>query len=381
MMLFSMLTAAQGGKSIAYLSRTFGLSDRQMTNVIRHYLPVLTKGIQKNFAQQGGLASLLKTLDHGNYSSYYDDPNIYTNPQVRHNGLIIMERAIGSISVQRQILNRIYQSTGIDPDTLQLILPFVTILALSALYRKANGNILPQNVTNGLEYRPQNKAQPQQMQNSVQQNGGKTSQDDMHHEIHKHLMQQEPQQAPQYVQQRPQAASQQTQNFAPQQQPQMQNNAPQSQNETIGNERLPNIILQAQEAHAKRQKQSNGKSRLRNLLKASKKKPVEQPVQNDQLSQKQTPQQAQNYQASAAMQHTRQAPSQPHMHHQMPQYAQQQQIPVHQQQQMAPQQAQQDHMHQATQMPAPRRRTRKYVSLQEKLHNELPWYDQVQRVT
>ncbi len=374
-MLFSMLSAAQGGKSIALLSRYFGLSHRQMTNVIRQYLPVFMRGIQHNFAKHGGLSSLLKVLDKGNYSSYYEDPNIYCNPDVRNNGLILMEQAFGSEENQRKIYNRIYLSTGIDPDTLHLILPFITTLALSALYRKARTPSQQDSLKTHHTPQPQNhihynNAQPARQPQAPQNTHN--VQDDMHLQIQKHLEAQHqkhiaqpqhsnpqqntiPQQVPNFAQQAQTRPVQQNQINTPHQQQASrpfnhqqaapEQRAPQ-QNQQDYDEPLPNIIVQAQQAYEKKNRKKSGKSRLRGLLGGGDSKPqLQQP---------------------SAHQVKRQAPvnnqqvASPTMHHR-PSHAAPQQ-PVH-----LPQ----------TNALVPQQKNRKYVSLQEKLSNKLPWYEQV----
>ncbi|MGH1349639.1 MAG: DUF937 domain-containing protein [Methyloligellaceae bacterium] len=381
MMLFSMLSAAQGGKSIVFLSRHFGLSNRQMTNVIRHYLPILMRGIQKNFAQQGGLSSLLKTLDKGNYGSYYDDPNIYTNPDVRHRGITIMERALGGDDIQRKILHRIYLSTGIDPDTLQLILPFVTTLALSTLYRKAHTQLNPSAMPNQLAYHgPNGNPQPQvKPRMPIQPNAPRRQQAPMPPNNTQHQYQQPPQQtqrgfAPQpqpsqfqqQMQRQPEARQElpgmrQQQPAAmpvsnphngaqPQHQPpvQPQQNGHQHQQPSMPaqqpqQERLPNIILQAQEAHAQKQRKISKKGRLSRMLKV--------PFQLAQGQQSQTPPAQEQYNNGNGQ------------YHQQNQYYAEQ----HHTQQLQPSQPN---------LPQPRGPERKYVSLQEKLSAQLPWYEQ-----
>ena len=130
-------------------------------------------------------------LDKGNYTSYYDDPNIYNNPDVRNNGLILMEQAFGSPQNQRKIYHRIYLSTGIDPDTLHLILPFVTTLALSALYKKARTPSKSENLKVNQNSQVQNQVAfqnhhpiPQQAQAPKQPHN---SQEEMHLQIQRHL--------------------------------------------------------------------------------------------------------------------------------------------------------------------------------------------------
>ncbi len=369
MMLFSMLSAAQGGKSIVFLSRHFGLSNRQMTNVIRHYLPILMRGIQKNFAQQGGLSSLLKTLDKGNYGSYYDDPNIYTNPEVRNRGITIMERALGGDDIQRKVLHRIYLSTGIDPDTLQLILPFVTTLALSTLYRKAHTQLNPSAMPTQLAYHgPNGNPQPQvKPRMPIQPNHQRQKQAPIYSNAQQY------QQAPQQSQKgfAPQRQPSQFQQQMPrqqevrqelpgmrQQQPaampisnsqqpvqQQQYNAGGHQQHAVApqqppQERLPNIILQAQEAHAQKQRKISKKGRLSRMLKVPFQLAQGQQNQNTPMQQDPYNGQQQQNQYYAEQHHTQQLhPSQPNL-------------------------------------PQPRGPERKYVSLQEKLSAQLPWYEQ-----
>ncbi len=369
MMLFSMLSEAQGGKSIAFLSRHFGLSNRQMTNVIRHFLPILMRGIQKNFAKQGGLTSLLKTLDHDNYASYFEDPNIYSNPHVRNSGNIILEKALGSEEVQKQIMHRIYLSTGIDPDTLFLVLPYVTTLALSALYIKAHTSLNPAASATQLEYHGQPQAQPRpvpqapqyqpvnhqqqqyaqpiQQQQAIQQPVQQTMQQPiqqprtMQPGVIPHPAAQAPrQQAPQQ-----QMHQQQIQQQQPHQQQAMHHtNAmpqgyPQAQPQQ---EKLPNIIRQAQAAHEQKERRPAKKGRLSQMLKA----PFQGSQSDNTSAQQRQPQQYAT-------------PPQPQASHyqQQPQY-----------QQVA---------HTPAQVPArPQVPSRKYISLQEKLTSQLPWYEQ-----
>lgn len=145
-----MITEAHNGKAIAIISKQFGLDQQQTTYAIQQYLPILMQSLEKNFAHRGGLSSLLQVLNKGNYAQYYDNINTYTDQTVYNKGSEIMDQVFGSREIIHKIFEKIFQDTGVEINTLGHIMPLVTLIALSALYRKAQisfaqtqNNILP----------------------------------------------------------------------------------------------------------------------------------------------------------------------------------------------------------------------------------------------
>lgn len=243
MSLFSMIAAAQNGTAISLMSKQAGVHSLQTANAIRQFLPILIQGIETNFAHRGGLSSLLQTLDQGNYIQYYNDPNIYTNPYIRHCGIAIMDRVIGSDHAKQKILNHIYFSTGVPVNALQFILPFVTIIALSALYRKAqlaaapaNNNILPPPSNRPYNNVSQQHAQVASLsQPCFEQNAVGH---DVHHIPQTYLQKTSTPPMNNRLEHRPTSSSGEA--FI------------NHQAQDVFEERLPNVIVQAQEAYAKR---------------------------------------------------------------------------------------------------------------------------------
>ncbi|MEM7620549.1 MAG: DUF937 domain-containing protein [Pseudomonadota bacterium] len=143
MSIFEMITAAQSGTAISLISQHAGLHPAKTVDLIQRFLPTLMESLAQHSANHGGVSGLLSTLNQNNYNQYYTNPHIYSNSYVRQSAIEIMSQVIGPEDIQNQIIGSLSTSTGIAVEIIRFVIPYTTLLALSALYIEAHKKITP----------------------------------------------------------------------------------------------------------------------------------------------------------------------------------------------------------------------------------------------
>ena len=133
MNLIDLLSQAQGGNAMANLGSRFGLDESQAEQAVRQLLPVISSGLKRNTADQGGLAALVNALETGGHEQYFENFDAASVPQMQATGNGILGKILGSKDVSRAAAERASASTGIGSDVLKQMLPMIASLVMGAL--------------------------------------------------------------------------------------------------------------------------------------------------------------------------------------------------------------------------------------------------------
>ena len=133
------ILSARNGQAVNTLASQFGLSSEQTSSAIGALLPALAGGLQRNVSQPGGLEALAGALTSGNHDRYLDDPGRLSSGETVADGNAILGHLLGSKDVSRSVATSAAASTGLSPDLLKQLLPFVASLAMGALAKQSAG--------------------------------------------------------------------------------------------------------------------------------------------------------------------------------------------------------------------------------------------------
>ena len=145
-----LLKAAGGGDSVGQLAKTVGLGSSDTSKLVEAIAPALMRGMQKNTADDNGLAGLRRALESGGHDRYIDKPELLASEETRNDGNNILGHIFGSKDVSRNVAAAAAKDTGIDAGLIKKALPLLATLAMGAMSKKsAAGKELGPSVSSG----------------------------------------------------------------------------------------------------------------------------------------------------------------------------------------------------------------------------------------
>lgn len=124
---------------VRQVAGSLGIGEGDTASAMEQMLPALTRGIQRNTGQQGGLDSLLGALANGNHGRYLDRPADLGNAEATLDGNAILGHILGTKDVSRNVAGRAARETGIDSGLLKKMLPMLATAAMAALSKQSSG--------------------------------------------------------------------------------------------------------------------------------------------------------------------------------------------------------------------------------------------------
>ena len=97
------------------------------------------RGMQKNTADDNGLAGLRRALESGGHDRYIDKPELLASEETRNDGNNILGHIFGSKDVSRNVAAAASKDTGIDASLIKKALPLLAALAMGAMSKKTSG--------------------------------------------------------------------------------------------------------------------------------------------------------------------------------------------------------------------------------------------------
>ncbi|MCP5090063.1 MAG: DUF937 domain-containing protein [Gammaproteobacteria bacterium] len=134
--LMDLLKATGGGDSLGQLAKTVGLGSSDTTNLVKALAPALMRGMQKNTADDAGLAGLRRALETGGHDRYIDRPELLGATETRTDGNNILGHIFGSKDVSRNVAAVAAKDTGISASLIKKALPLLASLAMGAMSKK-----------------------------------------------------------------------------------------------------------------------------------------------------------------------------------------------------------------------------------------------------
>ena len=119
--------------------KTVGLGSADTSKLVAALAPALMRGMQKNTADDNGLAGLRRALESGGHDRYIDKPELLASEETRNDGNNILGHIFGSKDVSRNVAAVASKDTGIDMSLIKKALPLLATLAMGAMSKKTTG--------------------------------------------------------------------------------------------------------------------------------------------------------------------------------------------------------------------------------------------------
>lgn len=139
MNLMDLLMNAGNGGAVQEIAKNFGLDSGQAQSALSQVMPALSKGLDRNVKQSGGLDALLGALKSGHHNKYIEDPASLTRDDAINDGNGILGHLLGSKDVSRNVAAQTAEKTGIDASIIKKMLPMVAASLMGSLSQQASG--------------------------------------------------------------------------------------------------------------------------------------------------------------------------------------------------------------------------------------------------
>lgn len=136
--LMDLLQATGGGDSVGQLASAVGLGSSDTSKLVSALAPALMRGMQKNAANDDGLAGLSRALQTGGHDRYIDDPSLLAADETRTDGNNILGHIFGSKDVSRNVAAAAADETGLDAGLIKKALPLLASLAMGAMSKQSS---------------------------------------------------------------------------------------------------------------------------------------------------------------------------------------------------------------------------------------------------
>lgn len=133
-----LLKSAGGDNGIGELAGAVGLDSSDASKLIGALGPAFLGGLQKNTADDSGLAGLRNALQSGGHDRYLDSPELLREDATRQDGNNILGHLFGSKDVSRNVAAHAASETGIDPAIIKQALPLLASLAMGVMSKKTS---------------------------------------------------------------------------------------------------------------------------------------------------------------------------------------------------------------------------------------------------
>ena len=130
MNLNDIIQAAQGGQGVANLGAQFGLTPEQTQAAVGALMPAFSTALQRVTSDPSGLAGLVSHLASGVHQASFTgaDPAAAAT-----NGGAALSQIFGSSQIASQIAAHASSASGVDPQTIQQMMPALASMVLGGL--------------------------------------------------------------------------------------------------------------------------------------------------------------------------------------------------------------------------------------------------------
>ncbi len=135
--LLQSIISSQGGAIVQQIAKQLGVNPQVAEQAASRLVPALSRGIQKNAEQEGGLDSLLGLLGATNNSQFMDNPNQLGSNDSINLGNNILGQIFGSKDVSRNVASHAANETGLEATLLKKMLPLLASAAVASLGKQS----------------------------------------------------------------------------------------------------------------------------------------------------------------------------------------------------------------------------------------------------
>lgn len=135
--LFELMRQAQGGAALETMAKQAGVSTQQAQAAVEALMPVFSLGLQRNASDPNGLAGLLGLLGSGRYNAFFQSPDNAFPPDASAWGEHALKQFFGGADVTRSIAAQGAALSGLAPQVIQQLLPFIAGVVVGGMVHAA----------------------------------------------------------------------------------------------------------------------------------------------------------------------------------------------------------------------------------------------------
>jgi hypothetical protein len=135
--LFELMRQAQGGAALETMAKQAGVSTQQAQAAVEALMPAFALGLQRNASDPNGLAGLLGLLGSGRYNAFFQSPNNAFPPDASAWGEHALKQFFGGADVTRTIASQGAAMSGLAPQVIQQLLPFIAGVVVGGMVHAA----------------------------------------------------------------------------------------------------------------------------------------------------------------------------------------------------------------------------------------------------
>lgn len=132
----TVIDTAQGGAAIDNLASAFGVPRDKAEAVANAMMTALSERIERNTLSRGGVADILELLGDKSAGRALGDAKLAA-PDIKQSGDHVLDVLIGNKHISRGIAQRAGRQSGVDPATVEKMLPVVASLLVGGLQKQA----------------------------------------------------------------------------------------------------------------------------------------------------------------------------------------------------------------------------------------------------
>ena len=131
--LMQLIENAGGEDSLARVGSSAGLSDSELSAILRSASPLLIRKLQERMQDAQGRNWIRRQRDSGGPQQFIDRPMLMDSSAVGIEGNRVLDSLVGGQSVAEQIGLRLADQTGVNLKKVQKMLPAVAVLFVGAV--------------------------------------------------------------------------------------------------------------------------------------------------------------------------------------------------------------------------------------------------------
>ncbi len=139
MNILDVLTDGQDSGAVANLARSFGLDRDQTAAILEAVVPQLTRRMERNTLNRGGVADLVATLGKANYAKTLAPDAPLDSDAVQAAGIEVLDNVLWSKDASRGVAQRAARQTGVSNDLIKQMMPAIAAMVMGGLSQKAGG--------------------------------------------------------------------------------------------------------------------------------------------------------------------------------------------------------------------------------------------------
>jgi hypothetical protein len=153
--ILEILTAGQGGTVVGNLARSFGLDRKQAAAVLEAVVPELTRAMERQSFNRGGIADMVETLGRADYEKVLEPDARLDAPEIQASGIDVLDTVLWSKDRSRGVAHRAARTSGVDEALIRQMLPAIGAVLMGGLASKAGGAL--DNLMNEIGGLPQSR--------------------------------------------------------------------------------------------------------------------------------------------------------------------------------------------------------------------------------